>query len=314
YAALSYCWGSSRAFTTTISSLSKRKAGFALGNLPRTIRHAVEVAQALSIPYLWVDSLCIIQDSPTDWDTEATRMCSVYENALVTFAAVDSPDNRTGMFLTSESRLTKKLDLRMADGTTSSVHARISRDRERLGIIHYNPFIQRASKTNILETRGWTFQELSLSTRILWFSCDELAWSCHEIGVCECKPEPIPRSLCLSANHNVHPNRFLACTDDDSTSWILEWMQIVDKFTLRHLSFQKDRLPALAGLAAAFQTRVNGLYCGGLWGLNLQAQLLWYSDTQPSAIDARPPMEVPVIDYAPSWSWASVSGHIMYYP
>ncbi|KAF1812504.1 hypothetical protein P152DRAFT_416640, partial [Eremomyces bilateralis CBS 781.70] len=98
YATLSYCWGAARTFITTISSYSQRKTGFSIEELPKTCHDAVLVARALSIPNLWIDSLCILQDSTPDWEFEAANMCDIYENALVTFAAVDSPSSDSGLF------------------------------------------------------------------------------------------------------------------------------------------------------------------------------------------------------------------------
>jgi hypothetical protein len=77
YAALSYCWGLTRTFTATFSSLSNRKARISLNDLPRNIRNAVEVARVLDIPYIWVGSLCIIQNTLLDWQMESSRMCFV---------------------------------------------------------------------------------------------------------------------------------------------------------------------------------------------------------------------------------------------
>ncbi|PVH93010.1 hypothetical protein DM02DRAFT_604521, partial [Periconia macrospinosa] len=106
WAALSYCWGKARTMTTTTASFDQRKAGFALETLPKTCRDAILVARGLSIPFLWIDSFCILQDSPTDWEREAAKMCYIYENALVTFAALHSPASASGLFLSNPHRRT----------------------------------------------------------------------------------------------------------------------------------------------------------------------------------------------------------------
>ncbi|KAF2030724.1 hypothetical protein EK21DRAFT_14841, partial [Setomelanomma holmii] len=87
YVALSYSWGLTRTFTTTLTTYGIHKSGFTLGDLPATIRDAVLIARYMGIQYVWADSLCIIQDSAADWAYEAARMCSIYSNATVTFAA-----------------------------------------------------------------------------------------------------------------------------------------------------------------------------------------------------------------------------------
>ena len=98
YAALSYTWGTGRSFTNTTSRYSRLKQGFKIGDLPNTIRDAVLVARRLSIPYLWIDQLCIIQDSPSDWQRESSNMCSVYQNACVTFATLESASGDSGLW------------------------------------------------------------------------------------------------------------------------------------------------------------------------------------------------------------------------
>jgi hypothetical protein len=61
-------------------------------SLPPTYQDAVTVCQALNIDYLWVDSLCIVQDDKRDWAYEASRMANVYEDAVVVIGASSSSD------------------------------------------------------------------------------------------------------------------------------------------------------------------------------------------------------------------------------
>jgi hypothetical protein len=58
-----------------------------ISELPKTFRDAVVVTRRLGIPFLWIDSLCIIQDSPEDWATESSSMRLVYKNCLVNITA-----------------------------------------------------------------------------------------------------------------------------------------------------------------------------------------------------------------------------------
>jgi len=65
--------------------------------LPKTFRDAVPVLQQLNVQYLWIDSLCIIQDSDEDWRTEAARMPEVYRNAICNFAASHGANSKSGL-------------------------------------------------------------------------------------------------------------------------------------------------------------------------------------------------------------------------
>lgn len=87
YAALSYRWGAQNSLMTTKQTLDSHQRGIPVESLPRTLRDAVTAARRLSIRYLWIDSLCIIQDDKIDWDTEAQHMDDIYMNSVVTIAA-----------------------------------------------------------------------------------------------------------------------------------------------------------------------------------------------------------------------------------
>lgn len=66
--------------------------------LPQTFRDAVTLAKVLAIKYLWIDSLCTIQDSLEDWARECSRMTDVYLGYFVNVAAKDSTDSDGGLF------------------------------------------------------------------------------------------------------------------------------------------------------------------------------------------------------------------------
>lgn len=62
YIALSHCWGTEQNFTTTKATRDARMKEIAWNELPKTYRDAIKVARKLHIRYVWIDSLCIIQD------------------------------------------------------------------------------------------------------------------------------------------------------------------------------------------------------------------------------------------------------------
>jgi hypothetical protein len=143
YAALSYCWGLGQALTTTMANIEERKRRILLSACPPTIRDAILACRELSCRYLWIDALCIIQDSATDWGYEASRMQSVYRNSWVTIVA-ESADSTEYGFL--HGRDTKLWD-------------------------------QKAP----LRTRGWALQEDLLAPRRLTYHYDSLSFECQSI-------------------------------------------------------------------------------------------------------------------------------------
>jgi hypothetical protein len=76
YLALSHCWGKEmpEIATTKLSTLNERKAGITFRRLPQTFRDALTVTRGLDIQFLWIDSLCIVQDSAEDWQRESAVM------------------------------------------------------------------------------------------------------------------------------------------------------------------------------------------------------------------------------------------------
>ncbi len=104
YMTLSHRWGGKRVITTTMATLSARTAGIPMRDLPKTFADAVNVCRRLGVRYLWIDSLCIIQDSREDWEREAERMANIYTNSYLTIAASSSPDSGGGCFPSWEER------------------------------------------------------------------------------------------------------------------------------------------------------------------------------------------------------------------
>jgi hypothetical protein len=97
YIALSHCWGTSHRIITTQSTLAHHQSGIDIDSLPKTFAEAVHISRLLGVRYLWIDTLCIIQDSTTDWETESSRMGSVYANSLLCIAASSSRDDESGV-------------------------------------------------------------------------------------------------------------------------------------------------------------------------------------------------------------------------
>ncbi|KAH8589343.1 heterokaryon incompatibility protein-domain-containing protein, partial [Bisporella sp. PMI_857] len=87
FATLSYCWGVGKKLETTAETIEAHKRGIPITLLPRTIGDAVKVATWLGIQYIWVDALCIVQDSKDDWETECAKMGSYYNNSVLTISA-----------------------------------------------------------------------------------------------------------------------------------------------------------------------------------------------------------------------------------
>ena len=75
FAALSYCWGKSQNLTLTTENLDFMKEIIPWDDIPLTIRDAIELTRGIGIRFLWVDALCIIQNSADDWCGTSSKSC-----------------------------------------------------------------------------------------------------------------------------------------------------------------------------------------------------------------------------------------------
>jgi hypothetical protein len=92
YATLSHCWGQTINKTTTSRNLAQHHERIALLELSKTFRHTIEVARSFNLRYLWIDSLCIIQDSKSDWEHESDLMSKVYRYCFINIVATGVSD------------------------------------------------------------------------------------------------------------------------------------------------------------------------------------------------------------------------------
>ncbi|SCO76834.1 uncharacterized protein FRV6_01046 [Fusarium oxysporum] len=168
YVCLSHCWGTGPGFKTTRENLAERMKSINFRDLPRTFKDVVGVTRQLKKRYLWIDSLCIIQDDNKDWQKEGLRMHETYGSAYLTIAASGSGGPDQGLF--SESLHHKLCDFSFTlNGRETSVM------RVRHKIQHFD-----SADGFPLLRRGWVFQERILSRRVLHFGPQELVWECME--------------------------------------------------------------------------------------------------------------------------------------
>lgn len=192
YVTLSHCWGGSSPITTTTDTIGSRTMGIQLCTLPKTFQDAVLITRDFGVRYLWIDSLCIIQDSGEDWEREAARMGEVYANGYVMLAA-DSSENCHGGCFPQTAGLTQgsfPIAVEGPCGRNSKVYCQLTNvltdDRGEVCHRLYDP--QSGFRRNALDTRGWTLQERILAPRILHFGKSEIGWECAGKRACRAFP------------------------------------------------------------------------------------------------------------------------------
>ena len=170
YIALSHCWGTNQEqlpLRTTKDKLEDYKQHIEFSELPRTFQDAVTVAREIGVQYLWIDSLCIIQDDSGDWEKESQKMEQVFSSAYCTISATSAKNSHEG-FLT----FPVKEAVTILDGENSqfAVYACIA-----------GKSFKQAVDEGLLNTRGWVLQERALSRRTIHFTGSQIFWECGSV-------------------------------------------------------------------------------------------------------------------------------------
>jgi hypothetical protein len=102
YLTLSHCWGKARFLTLTAHTLPQLLQGVDISELPKTFQDAANTTLFLGFDYLWIDSLCILQDSAEDWKVESAQMGDIYSNGICNLAATGSANGNGGLWMGSQ--------------------------------------------------------------------------------------------------------------------------------------------------------------------------------------------------------------------
>jgi len=341
YVALSHCWGSEGMMTTgppktLLSNLARHLAvGVPPESLPQTFGDAIVVSKYLG--YLWIDSLCIIQDHHRDWQRESGHMADVYGNADLVLGATSAANGSCGILGSRRHDYHVQGTLRV-DSPPQRQQQQQQEEEGKEGdgappwtacyrsALPHNPWLSnqeayRPADEGPLETRGWAYQERIMARRYVSFGKRELCWECTATLDCECCSVPTDSNRdhleeTLTVRTQMLPPRKYNLRRKLAQNLAPEALRsawrhnTVEPYCRRELSRPSDRLAAISASAARFAERLRGdRYLAGIWGEDLAngIGLCWYSiaaESEPNTLAAR------VGEGALSWSWASVTGAI----
>jgi hypothetical protein len=306
WATLSYFWGSQLPFKTTLDSLEERQNGFSRDQLSPLFGDVIKLVRRLKIRYLWIDALCIVQDSPEDWSRESSKMHQIYAEARINITAACSTGSSDGLFVSadrSRENLAPLLSLPCYD-KRKCLSGWISLELYDLSF---------SLVEDLAHTRAWVWQETELSSRRIDYAT-QMRWSCNTKSVNEMASTNKAIDLISGSAREFYgtvsnyyvprPNLEAEQGLQNSTSQPMEyWYDGVNRFRGRDITYQEDRLPAIAGVAKRVQTRTRYHYKAGLWLEDIHRGLLWNSGTSGQrSLTTR----------ASSWSWASMTGDLTY--
>jgi len=340
YLALSYCWGKKaddyvgentsngkvygggpclrNSHVITSQNLSSYMTGIAMTDLPATIRDAFVVVRQLGMRYIWIDALCILQDSVEDWERESAQMGHIYANAHCTIAASSASHSNGGILhprtlgrcfavsigasdTAKIAREVAKLAHFQLPSRETHANSRTSGSNgESLAFYAMNSDWDKPLWRNPLSSRGWALQEQHLSTRILYYTEEEVYWQC----CCFSASEQLPNGL-LADPQMTKSYRIFDDLRTESRPELVSsrWFSLVNDVTGREFTESLDLLPALSGIAGEIEQLTGDTYFAGLWKGNIFMCLLWRGPFQGKrSVKYR----------APTWSWASVEGRITF--
>jgi hypothetical protein len=358
YIALSHVWGLAKGIPkTTLATLQSHKKSIPWSTLPRAYQEAVFLTRALGFRWLFIDSLCLIQDDVQEKLEDSLKMDEIFGNAFLTIAATSASDSSTQPLFPSKTQPFKI----QATDNKGSLHKINVREQPS----HYSfkaPFDTNAhmnewelpfnmtEEANVhtpLLIRAWPYAERLLSPRVLHFTKSEMILECREGFQCECgriddntydtRPydqvkheygrvlwETANRPQQANSNGNLGHTRMDSMTNQLASTNLTNgaqlellrrrdetlqlWSYIITEYTARHLTYDSDRLIAIASIAKALSPTLQSGYIAGQWTFSTLG-LLWYpNDSQRCR---RPKLAQG--QNVPSWSWASVEGSPIFF-
>jgi hypothetical protein len=168
YVALSHCWGGIISPLLTTENIDAFQKSIPFSTLPANFRDAVVITRKLGLRYVWIDSLCIIQNSKLDWEIESKKMGSIYRESYVTISAAVARSSTVGILNAVQKPVLinapASVKIRLSDDSDDTVNLEIRDGTEES--------LRDISMKSPLNTRGWTLQETILSPRILHYGRD----------------------------------------------------------------------------------------------------------------------------------------------
>lgn len=304
YAALSYCWGGDQNFKAETSNLPLLMGkGFLISSLPVVLHDTIGLCRKLGLLYLWIDALCIVQDDDDDWMEESARMGSIYQNAHLTIAAASSASVETAYLGSSRDQSRESVEFSVPPATpgcpSTTVSARRAPVSWHIRALKSTPRMQQ----DPWGLRGWTLQEEILARRLIVFGAEEMQWRCRTTTACECRSNYFvdsdwPKALSEEDEPISREQR-----KNDVLTMFQYWRNgVVRRYGARLLTYPRDILPALSGIAQRVARVTGGTYVGGMWLETLLFDMCW----QNTFVEGVEPF---CHDYtAPTFSWCSVNG------
>lgn len=268
YISLTHRWDSKPLLKLTSQNLQSLEREIPMQSLSAVFRELLQFAKSLGVRFLWVDSLCILQDSKADWQRESLLMSKVYEYAYCNVAAAAAADGYNSLFIERDALQQSPFRITFKWKNYEKAYYCLYSNLWHIGVT-----------TSPLNRRGWVLQERLLSPRTLSFNT-QLFWECRSLKACEGFPEGLGPNADLESEDvdedgELCPKAWRRIASETSTRYS-PWARIIEQYMVSCLTVASDKLIAVSGIAQAMRSVVDDNYVAGLWERNLSFDLLWF--------------------------------------
>lgn len=298
YFTLSYYWGKKEHILLTSQTYNLYNNNIPVGDLPKSVLDAIIITLRLGYNHLWVDRLCIFQDSPEAWSSEAEVMGKIYQNGICNISAAVSDHCDGGCFNTRNPLSNLPCTLPIIEAHSGLQWAATSSS----GGVGYSP----------INSRGWVVQESALAPRTLYYNSNIIHWKCVTAECSEISPS-FTSSL-PSFNMKCSLNILLDTSPDTLyQAWKLNWWSILQVYTRCSLTHADDKWNAISGLSRLVEAHSQKSLIAGHWAEYITEDITWRVDPGyyiENDNGVREPWKLPS-KVSPTWSWISIHSPVM---
>jgi hypothetical protein len=270
YAALRYLWGKVNVLplhATTSSNIGTRRWQINDMILPETFSDVIFACRHSGIRFLWIDSVCTIQNSAEDWKTQSAQMGDIYSKTILTISAAHDTDSNSNLFSERSSWKTKPCQL---DFSTKATMGKYIKGRP---ITVYQN--DKTYEDGNLDRRDWACQEKYLSSQMLRFSSARMHWICSTRSASESRPTGFPPDKKFEFGRFMKDNKSSTPWQQGNFCYYMCWCGILEQYSKCLFTYESDRIIALSGLASRCQLLLGDEYITGLWKEDLVRSLLF---------------------------------------